>query len=218
MLDGKRFRIDLPDRTITSADVETPSLGHAKASEFREVLGPEMYQRLSVFGFVRDPIQKVVSSYFFTRSQKLRDVFGIRTEKSKFKLVTRSVSTILLARILPLWLWSLLYRMRDCHSYFTDSDGSVIVDYLGSTDRLSTDLVEILGRLGHDVPEKLIPHSNSSRHRKPEDYWFFKLWIPFLKRRYFADMKLADLVEDGVWGNPDCSTLKGTLGNPASSS
>ena len=201
--DGTRFRIDLPDRAITSTDVKTPSLGHAKAAEFREALGVKLYQELNVFGFVRDPIEKVVSSYFFTRSGKLRDAFKIRTEKSKSLMVARRIVAILGARILPLWLWSLVYRMRDCNSYFTDQDGNLIVDYLGSTGRLSSDLVKILDNMGHEVPKGLIPHTNTSRHRRPEDYRFFSLWIPLLRRRYAADLELYKLVEDGVWVNPE---------------
>lgn len=201
--DGTRFRIDLPDRTITSAHVKTPSLGHAKASEFRDVLGSELYQQLKVFGFVRDPIKKVVSSYFFTRNGKLSSSFSIRTENSKFVMVTRRIISILSARILPLWLWSLVYRMRDCNSYFTDGDENIIVDYLGATERLSSDLVEILDHLGHQVPKELIPHSNASSHRKSGDYWFFRLWIPYLRKRYSGDVRLYKLVEDKVWSNPE---------------
>ena len=201
--DGTRFRITLPDRTITEANVKTPSLGHAKAIEFRDVLGAEIYQGLTVFGFVRDPIEKIVSSYFFTRSGKLRDVFKVRTKKSRSLLVARSIVSILAARLLPLWLWSLVYRMRDCHSYFTDQDGNLIVDYLGSTVRLSSDLVVILDHLGYDIPEDLIPHTNTSQHLKAEDYWFFRLWLPLLRRRYGADLELYKLVEDGVWSNPE---------------
>jgi hypothetical protein len=201
--DGTRFRIDLSDRTITSAHVKTPSLGHAKASEFRDVLGSELYQQLKVFGFVRDPIEKVVSSYFFTRNGKLSESFSIRTQKFKAVMVTRRIISIISARLLPLWLWSLIYRMRDCNSYFTDGNGNIIVHYLGATNRLSTDLVEILDHLGHQVPEELIPHSNASSHRNAEDYWFFRLWIPYLRRRYSGDLRLFNLVEDGVWVNSE---------------
>ena len=201
--DGTKFRIDLPDRTITSAHVKTPSLGHAKASEFRDALGSALYQQHKVFGFVRDPIDKIVSSYFFTRRGKLRDAFAIRTENSKFVMVTRRIISILSARLLPLWLWSLVYRMRDCNSYFTDADGNIIVDYLGATERLSSDLVEILDHLGHQVPEELIPHSNASSHRKAGDYRFFRLWIPYLRKRYSGDVRLYKLVEDRVWRNPE---------------
>jgi len=199
--DGTRFRIDLPDKTITSADVSSPSLGHAKAIEFKDVLGATSYNSLFVFGFVRDPIEKVVSSYFFTRSGKLRDAFSIRTEKSKPIMVIRQVISILAARILPLWLWSLMYKMRDCHSYFTDNEGSIIVDCLGSTNRLSLDLLAILDQCGIEVPEQLVPHTNTSVHRRPEDYWFFRFWIPLLRKRYAADLALFRLVKDGIWVN-----------------
>ena len=197
--DGTRFRIELEERTITSADVKTPSLGHAKAIEFREVLGPEVYSDLNVFGFVRDPIEKIVSSYFFTRSGRLRDVLNIRTEKSRTLMIARGIASILSARLLPLWLWSLVYRMRDCNSYFTDDAGNMLVDYLGSTERLASDLVVILDALGHEIPKGLIPHTNTSRHRRAEDYWFFRLWIPLLRRRYSADARLYKLVKNGVW-------------------
>lgn len=199
---GSRFRIELSDRVVTSADVESPSLGHAKAQEFQDVLGADFYRRLTVFGFVRDPIEKIVSSYFFTRRGRLRDAFGLRTRKSKALLVVRRLTAILSARALPLWLWSMLYPMRDCHSYFTDQHGKVIVDFLGSTDRLAMDLVAILHEMGHDVPAEIVPHSNASSHLKPEEYVLFKFFIPMLRKRYRADNQLYQLVKDKVWCNP----------------
>jgi len=200
--DGKRFQIELPDRTVTSRDVKTPSLGHAKAVEIRDAVSVDVFSALSVFGFVRDPIEKLVSSYFFTRSRTLSDAFQMGTKRSKSMLIVRRVSTILLARVLPLWLWSLVFRMRDCSSYFTDRDGKLIVDYLGSIQRLSQDLNAIFDDIGLNVGKVAIPRINTSKHRKPRDYWFFRLFIPMLQKRYAADIALYAMVKDGVWINP----------------
>lgn len=201
--DGERFKIHLDDgRVITSKDVSSPSLGHAKARELRRVLGEDGFGELRVFGFVRDPIEKVVSSYFFTRSRRIRNTFGLKSDRWRHVKIVKQILSILIARLLPLWAWSLLYPMRDCHSYFTDQNGELIVDYLGSTERLSEDLEEILKLTGERVDANSVRHTNKSSHKNPGDYWFFRFWIPFLERRYANDLTLARLVKDGVWCKP----------------
>jgi len=198
--DGTRFRIECEDgRLITSNDVCSPSLGHAKAREFREALGQSNFEALRTFGFVRDPIEKLVSSYFFTRSIPLSDALRIRADHHRVLLVVKGISSILVSRALPLWLWSLFYKMRDCHSYFTDQNGAILVDYLGSTRRLSGDFLEIMKSLGFELSDEGVSRSNASVHKSPNEYWFFRRLIPLLEKRYSRDIELYQLVSNGVW-------------------
>jgi hypothetical protein len=109
---GERFRISLPDRIIDSSMVATDSLGHATALEFRQVLGDEHYQNIRVIGFVRDPIEKLVSSYYFTRKLPLQGIFEIKTPKSKLLLASKRVMAILAARLMPFSVWALFFPMK----------------------------------------------------------------------------------------------------------
>jgi len=201
--DGQRFKIALGERLITSKDVRSPSLGHAKAKEFRDVLGDKHYDDLTVFGFVRDPIEKVVSSYFFTRSGSIRQAFSIKSEKARAPQIMKRILAICSARVLPLSLWSLVYRMRSCADYFMDEDGMIIVDILGATHRLGSDLVEIMRNVEVDFSPDDVPHTNRSKHRYPNEYILFRFCIPLLERRYKEDSQLFEKVRYRVWKNPD---------------
>ena len=202
MPDGARFKIALGPKDITSKDVKSPSLGHAKASEFRAILGESKYSELWVFGFVRDPIEKVVSSYFFTKSGSIRGAFSLRSERGRHLKVAKRIFSILLARTLPLSVWSLLYPMRTCHDYFCDDNGEIIVDALGATKRLGADLAEILSDCGIQLAPEEVPHVNRSSYRDPKVYLLFRFCIPILLRRYRSDVDLYKRVEYGVWRNP----------------
>lgn len=195
---GERFTITLGDRVIDSSYVNSDSLGHATASEFREVLGPERYDALRTIGFVRDPIEKLVSAYFFTRKGSIRDVLNIRTAKSKWPLVSKRIVAITLARLLPFTVWALVFPMKKCSDYFLDSQGNLIVDFLGSTSRLETDLAGILNDLKVQMDVQKIPHLNRSKHKKVEEYVAPEgILFKYLAKRYADDIRLSELVRNG---------------------
>jgi hypothetical protein len=62
---GHKFKIILDDREITSKEMHYGAIGHAHAWEFKKALGEEMYNQLHIFGMVRHPFDKLISSYFF---------------------------------------------------------------------------------------------------------------------------------------------------------
>ena len=198
--EGECFRISLSDRTIDSTMVATDSLGHATALEFRQVLGDEYYRKMRVIGFVRDPIEKLVSTYCFTRKVRLRSVFELKTPNGKLFLASKRVGTILAARLLPFSVWALLFPMKRCSSYFIDASDQIIVDYLGATHRLNSDLVEMLDDIGIDTSRLDVPRLNTSVHKQPHEYvrkggFLHKV----LSKRYKNDARLFKLVESGYF-------------------
>jgi hypothetical protein len=192
---GERFKIRLDDRTIDSSCVESDSLGHATAVEFRGVLGREHYASLRTFGFVRHPIDKIVSAYFFTKKGSFHDIRKIRSSKSRARLMGKRMITLVLARLLPFSLWALIYPMKKCSDYYADESGMVIVDALGSTERLSHDLVSILQGFGIRIDERRIPHLNQSRHNRSDDYISRDgLLSKWLQKKYAYDIELYEMV------------------------
>ena len=211
---GERYRISLPDHVIDSTMVATDSLGHATAPELRQVLGDENYEKLRVIGFVRDPIEKLVSSYYFTRRQRLRDIFTLKTPTSKLRLASKRIVTILAARLMPFSIWALLFPMKTSNSYFVDSTNQIIVDYLGATHRLNCDLIAILDEIGIDTSMLDVPRLNISQHKEVNEYVpknsvLYKL----LARRYSDDMILFKLVESAHFKSGKRARLRGTDSN-----
>lgn len=195
--DGERFRISIEDRVIDSSHVKTDSLGHATAIEFKQVLGAVKFNSLRTFGFVRDPFEKVVSAYFFTRTGSLIGAFGIRTAKSKWRLVSKRVVSILAARLLPFSVWAYLFPMKKCSDYFLNNAGRLMVDYLGATRRLNHDLQAILNDLDLDVGAVDVPHLNTSNHESVQKY-LQKDGVLYrrLARKYADDLRLYELVKN----------------------
>ncbi len=196
--EGTRFKIHLPERTIDSRDVTSNSLGHATAREFRDVLGEERFGGLFVFGFVREPIEKLVSSYFFIRQNRLRTVLRSRSEKGSGRLIARQLINIALARTLPFPAWALLFPMKDGARYFVDEEGRLCVNGLGSLERLSCDLDALLSEGGVNTQDRKVGHVNRSKHSKATRYVKpNSLLDRVLKRRYADDVALYALVAEG---------------------
>ena len=196
--DGERFRIPLPDVVVDSTSVNTDTLGHATAPELRAAMGDHNYRAMTAFGFIRHPIEKLVSSYFFTRKQSLLADFGSSSAGDRLRLLrlsARRIFSVLAARLLPLSVWTVFFPMKTCSSYFVDSDGRIIVDYLGATDRLHSDLVAILDDVGLDTSAVEVPNLNKSVHSGAQSYVAEGGSLHRrLSKRYADDLKLYELV------------------------
>lgn len=199
---GQRFKIDFGGKTYTSEDVASVSLGHATAAEFKDLFGPEEFSRLRKFGFIRDPREKLVSTYFFKRQSRVFDALTKTKSKNRLRVALRSVLGILMARLFPIGLWVRFWPMKKCSDYFLDSDGNLLVDCLGLTDRLSDDLTKMLEYFGVDgIEERVVPHANKSKHLAYQDYFSSPSTLAFIQRKYREDIKLAELVERDIFTN-----------------
>lgn len=145
-------------------------INHARAREFKVVMGAN-YDQLRTVAFLRNPYSKLVSAYFYTRRLNL-----ISIPKGRVKVIRRALRytvSVLLARLFPFWLWVYLYPYRSSSSYIHDYDGRVIVDYLGRTDNMESDLNLILRKSGITKEGKRIKIEvrNKSKHSKYSDYY-----------------------------------------------
>lgn len=198
--DGERFKIRLPEQVIDESHVKTPSLGHATASEFKQALGPQGWESLSTFGFVRDPIEKIVSTYFFKKQGHVLKTLRTTKGKKRVSVALRSATGIILARLLPFSMWVRLWPMKKCSHYFFDKNQNLIVDYLGSTARLGEDLLLILREIGVDVPVgNPMPHVNKSQHDTVEKYIKSNRMRRYLEKKYQDDVLLYNLVRNEVF-------------------
>ena len=209
--DGERFRIPLPDVVVDSASVNTDTLGHATAPELRAAMGDHNYRETTVFGFIRHPIEKLVSSYFFTRKQSLFIDSGSSSAGDRLRLLrlnVRRAFSVLAARLLPFSVWTVFFPMKTCSSYFVDSSGVIIVDYLGATDRLHHDLVAILNDIGLDTSAVEVPKLNKSIHSGAHTYVAKGGSLHRrLSKRYADDLKLYELVKSGYFKSAKAAIL-----------
>ena len=88
--------------------------------------------------------------------------------------------------------------MKRCSNYFLDESGEVMVDYLGSTERLNEDLKTILIELGIPASDLDVPHLNKSVRSNNRSSIRPGMFYNFLARRYAEDIRLYSLVEAGI--------------------
>lgn len=202
---GERFRITLENGIVDSSSVKSESLGHATAAEFRAALGASHYDSLQTFGFVRDPIEKLVSAYFFTRGRSVASAFKMRKKQARGRLVTKRIAARVAAKLLPFSVWAAIFPMKKCSSYFLDDSGRIVVDFLGATHRLNEDLNSILADAGIEAEKESVPHINQSVHDRTKDYLVRDGFLyRYLCRRYATDLELFLLVKDAY---VDCREL-----------
>ena len=118
---------------------------------------------------------------------------------NKLLSVARQLAAITFARVVPFSLWVVIFPMKKCSDYFLGDSDELIVNYLGCTDRLSYDLLEILKDAGIRTTGLYVPHTNRSNHGMSSRY-VRSAWIRrLIERRYRRDIQLFLLVKDGYF-------------------
>jgi hypothetical protein len=192
---GENHSVTLDLKKITAKDVYYGIVGHARAWELKEAMGEDIYNQLQIFGFVRHPFDKLVSSYFFNKKLKLLSTFNKTGDNKLLLRKLKGLLTLLAPKLLPIDIWVLLFPMKTSHDYFFDKKGNRIVQYLGRTDHLNEDLFSILKNIG--ITSTLnIPHINQSQH-KTRDQYFKNRWIKnYLLKKYAKDIELYKIAEE----------------------
>ncbi len=154
-----------------SGNIRTGIHGHIRPRDLKRIMA-EKYDDYRVFIFIRNPYDKAVSAYHYYK-QGLRKKIEFGKNKGNLSLVFN----LILARLLPFSIWSLVKPMKSNHEYLTDVDGRVIVDYIGITENLSIDLKEIANELGlKGVLEERVGKSNTSKRDQDYGKYFSKKW------------------------------------------
>jgi hypothetical protein len=135
---------------------------HTPVKEVKSKLGND-FDKYSTFSIIRHPTSKLVSSYFFYKNGKPI------TKGNKNPLPTKL--RVLFARLVPLWLWAIIYPYRSNLYHLTDEDGNILVDYIGFFENISENIIDLSNLI---IPERKqdisFPHSNKSTHKPVDSY------------------------------------------------
>ena len=156
--------------------------GHIRPRDLQKIMA-DKYHHYRVFIFIRNPYDKAVSGYHYYKEGPRKKI-----EFSKNKGNLNLVFNLILAKILPFPIWSLVKPIKSNYDYLTDDDGNVIVDFIGTTENLSADLKEIACTLGMNPAEdNNIARSNASKREKDFEKYFKRKWhrelFEFLNKR-----------------------------------
>ncbi|MBY6115414.1 sulfotransferase family 2 domain-containing protein [Mameliella alba] len=182
----ERDMLYLPDGTK-----ERVASTHISAAEVRRRLGP-MADEYCFVGFLRDPVDQLVSKYYYYKVGRVRE--WLRSGKITAKLATRHAST----RVLPLNIWILLYPYKGAAHFVLDDQGQVCIDIIGNFHRLEEHFREIFRRFGYPDEALKLEKVNVSKysHRNGKMFeWASDLSLKMHARR---DVELyAKLPQDG---------------------
>ncbi|MCI5075287.1 sulfotransferase family 2 domain-containing protein [Oricola sp.] len=153
----RRFLSHLPVREDpTKADLRQ----HATAGFARVKLGDELFSDLYKFTFVRNPFDRMVSAYEFTRSHT-----GHHRHDATARM---SFSEFLAAR-----RTRLSGRRKDQCDFIFDRSGNLLMDDVYRFESLSDEIATLCQKLGVEKPETL-PHRKRIDRRAYREYYTAK--------------------------------------------
>jgi hypothetical protein len=151
----RRFRDEYP-----FASLSVFAQGHLPAVVLRELVSPDIWDGYFTFAFVRNPWDRMVSTYHYLKMLMSRPGAKER-QPDNFAIIERSPDFASFLR------WSRLTE-NDMASLLVDDNGVLLVDFVGRFERLQEDMARISERIG--VPLEL-PHLNASEHNDYRGYY-----------------------------------------------
>ncbi|WP_198648537.1 sulfotransferase family 2 domain-containing protein [Cyanothece sp. BG0011] len=148
-----------------SKGIDLPAL-HAKANDFKVVMGERVWEDIFSFAFVRNPWDLMVSSYFWwlqiaPASRKER----VRKQAEEIRLLG-SFS----AFINSVYGQNMINdRWGNLVDWIADEQGQIIVKFVGRFENLEVDWQHICKVL--DFNDSKLSHRNQSKHRDYQSYY-----------------------------------------------
>lgn len=156
---------NMPDETGAPRRVRK----HITARHARDLLG-DRAREFTFIAFIRDPAETALSKYFYYRQgepyqkwQAGRTRF-FHPNKNWYKPTL--VHKVLLARALSPTLWARVYPLKLNHHFLVDADGTLLVDQIGSYERLQDDFTRIFSHFGYEISALQLPVRNVTTYRK----------------------------------------------------
>ena len=126
---------------------------HAKAREIKRELPPEVYDKCYKFAFVRNPWDRLVSSYHHL----LKDTWDL-----KHKIVTSMESFDEFVD------WSVSKNNSLQKDFIADKSGKIIVDFIGKYETLEKDFEQVCKKLKIQAH---LPQKNKTEHKDYRNYY-----------------------------------------------
>lgn len=163
---------------------------HAKAIAAKEMLPPEVFDRLFKFAFVRNPWDLQVSSWHHIQRERPHLLEGLGDFEAflRFKLEEeRPPHYILDASAEPQW------------HHLIDLEGSCIVDFVGRYERLEADFGEACRRMGLPRTPGL-PHKRRGGARGDYRIYYSDRAAELVARHFRADVENLGYAFDSAGG------------------
>ena len=135
---------------------------HLHASKLKLYMNEKNFEEYFKFSFVRNPWDKLVSIYFYTKQKESHIV------KKNPSVLTAFNRNILSSPDFESWIKSRQFGELQS-DYLYDADGELLVDFIGKTEQVEEDFKKILQRL--KLTHIQMELKNPSNHKDYQDYY-----------------------------------------------
>jgi hypothetical protein len=153
---------------------------HISIREVASIIGWSELDRLTVVAGIRNPWDRLVSTYHFFKNGRAARRVVAGEARSLFTILA-----VLAAKALPFRVWLRIYRSRGCHAYLADDEGKLRDLHVLRLENLQQDLDSLCEDLG--VKPIRVPVENPSDHA-PYGSYFDARSRQLVARRYAADI------------------------------
>jgi chondroitin 4-sulfotransferase 11 len=130
-----------------------------------EHANPRKFQRFFKFAFVRNPWDRLVSTYSFLRRGGMNEQDRMWSERNLS--VYQDFASFVRGWVSEENVWSWVHFVPQTH-FILNHQGAVMVDYVGRFERLGEDFAYVATRLGRDIR---LGKTNESAHRHFSSYY-----------------------------------------------
>jgi hypothetical protein len=186
----EKFKINRPPRMLGDKinpfyEIWESSLWQAKARDVKKELPAEVYNSFYKFAFVRNPWDWQVSYYHFILKEKTHIRYELVKSMDSFEKYLEWV--INTKNPFPKGTNKLQ------REHITDSEGKLIIDFIGRYETLETDFNDVCQLLNLQTS---LPHLNTSKHRNYQEYYNAKT-IKLVEEHFQEDIALFGYTFDG---------------------
>ncbi len=125
---------------------------HSTAKEIRDFLGPDKWDSLFTFSFVRNPWDWQVSLYHFIQKNRINHQRHLVAQMSFDDYIK----------------WRIEEDLHLQKPFVYDRHGNCLVDFVGKFENLSDDFATVCSKIGVDAS---LPHVNASKHDTWRSYY-----------------------------------------------
>ncbi len=157
---------------------------HRKITDYKKIFSPSTFRRYYKFTFVRNPWDRLVSTYFFLKK-------GGLTEKDRIWSDTHLAAYPDFESFVKGWLLeenihnSLHFQHQ--HRFLENEKGEIQLDYIGRFENIEVDFLAIAAALGIDRPLK---KSNTSVRSKDYQSYYNEVTRKIVSEVYEKDIRL----------------------------
>lgn len=147
---------------------------HSNAIDVKSLVGKQVWNDYFSFSFVRNPWDRVVSLYTWCRNSK-----------HKLPICQEAINSKSFSDFIKSKCFSELPQQLD---YISDTEGNIIVNFVGRQEFVQRDFSYICGKIGIDNLD-LHAANSSNRNKSYQDYYNNDRDIEIIHSKFFSDVQ-----------------------------